>query len=108
MLGILFIYFIGKYFYNLAIEYNKEKWLYGILGVVVYYAGGFLILAGLIIFAELLGISFVDSMNETALSLLAIPFGLASCYVFYYLLKRNWSKNFKVELDSIDEIGKPE
>ncbi len=36
----LLIYFIGKYFYKLSEEYNQNKWLYAILGIVVYYAAG--------------------------------------------------------------------
>ena len=35
MLGLLLIYFIGKYFYDLAAEFEKNKWLYAILGVVM-------------------------------------------------------------------------
>jgi len=108
MLGILFIFFIGKYFYDLAVSYKKEKWVYAILGVVVYYAGGFLILAGLVVFTEIINLSIVEAVGEMGLTFMAIPAGIASCYLFYYLLKRNWRNSVKVELESIDEIGKPE
>lgn len=108
MLGILFIYFIGKYFYELAKSYEKSAWLFAVLGIVSYYLGGFLLALTLVFAAALMEVDLYDSMGETAIGLTVIPFGLISCYLFYYILKRNWSKNFKVELDEIDEIGKPE
>lgn len=42
MLGLVFIYFIGKYFYKLVEEFGKSKWGFVILGVVLYYGGVFL------------------------------------------------------------------
>ncbi len=108
MLGILFIYFIGKYFYELAKTYEKNKWLFAILGILSYYVGGILIGAGIVIFASLIEITFFETMDETALGIMIIPFGLISCYLFYYILKRNWSKNFKVELEEIENIGRTE
>ena len=35
MLGIVLWYFIGKSFADLADDYGKSRWGYGILGVVV-------------------------------------------------------------------------
>jgi MFS family permease len=104
MLGLLLIFFIGKYFYELAQDYYKHKWLYAILGVVSYYAGtmigGFVIAIG----SDLFGwsINFEDTLT---LTLIAIPFGILSAVGFYFLLKRNW-KNSKVEVkDEIQDIG---
>ena len=104
MLGIVFLYFIGKYFYKLAEEYNKNKWLFAILGVVVYYAGIFLggIILGLL--DVLIGFNF-DWDNNLALGLIAIPFGMGSAYLFYYILKKQWKKTFVVVKDEIQEIG---
>ena len=39
MLGFVLLYWIGKYFYELAEVYNKSQWRYAILGIVVYYGG---------------------------------------------------------------------
>lgn len=93
MIGIILIYFIGKYFYNLAEEFSKNKWLYGILGVIVYYAGTFV--AGLIfgILGELGIVEGINSINSIFLSLLALPFGILACWLFYIILKKQWSKN---------------
>lgn len=47
MIGILLIYFIWKRFTELAEKYNNKKWVYGLVGVIAYYVGTFLL--GLIV-----------------------------------------------------------
>lgn len=108
MLGILFIYFVGKYFYELAKTYEKNKWLFAILGVLSYYIGGILLAAIIVICSAFIDETLFDSADETVLGIMIIPLGLISCYLFYYILKRNWSKNFKVELEEIENIGRSE
>ncbi len=90
MIGIILIYFIGKSFYALAVEHDKNKWLYAILGIVSYYAGTFL--GGMIIaiVVELYSPGTIDSMNEMLLGIMALPIGLLICYLFHFILKRNW------------------
>jgi uncharacterized membrane protein YesL len=104
MLGILFVYFLGKYFYELAIFYNKNKWLYAILGVVSYYVG--VLLGGMLLacFSMLLSIE-VDWDNQLLMSFLAIPFGLGMSYLLYQLLKRKLSSKLIME-KSINDINK--
>ena len=107
MLGILLIYWIGKYFYQLAEKFNQSKWLYAILGIVVFYAGqllfGFVIAIVNILFD--LGIDFD---NTLAIDLLEIPIGALSCYLFYKLLDKVWKKDVVIVTDSIQDIGKSE
>lgn len=92
MLGLLLIYFIGKYFADLAEQHEQHKWLYAILGVLSYYAGTFL--AGILIAIglELLSEASIDEMSDIALSFMALPFGLLACWGFYQFLKRKWSQ----------------
>lgn len=105
MLGLLLIYFIGKYFYDLAAKYEKNKWLFAILGVVIYYVGTFVggLILGVLDALMELGINWDNSL---LLSLIALPFGIGTCYLFYYLLKRSWSKALVIVTDEINEIGK--
>ncbi|MCB0439438.1 MAG: hypothetical protein KDD20_11930 [Mangrovimonas sp.] len=105
MLGLLLIYFIGKYFYDLAAEFEKNKWLYAILGVVMYYVGTFIggLILGVLDALMELGI---DWDNNLLLGLLGLPFGIAASYLFYYLLKKSWSKSVVLVKDEINEIGK--
>jgi MFS family permease len=107
MIGFILIYFIGKYFYELAIKYNEKKWLFAILGVVTYYVGS--AIGGLVvgILDDLFNFG-LDFDNRLILSLIALPFGAAACYLFYYLLEKSWSKRAKKEEVSIEDIGKTE
>ncbi|WP_339837972.1 hypothetical protein [uncultured Flavobacterium sp.] len=105
MLGLIFIYWIGKYFYRLAEKFNQNKWLFAFLGVIMYYVGTVFLGFCLGIAIAAFGLNF-DYENTLLLSLIAFPFGLLFSWVFYYLLEKKWSK-IKVEpVQSIDDIGK--
>ncbi len=108
LLGILFLFFIGKYFYNLANQYNKSPLGYAILGIVSYYFGTILFMVFLGLGMEIFNSESIDFENNKLLSLISIPFGLLSCYLLYIFLKKTWSKNLLSEDEInkiIDEIG---
>lgn len=93
MLGLLLLYWIGKYFYTLAEEYNKNQWGFAILGVVTYYGVTFLFgfMAGVIV--EMISPGFLDDVNDMAFGIFMIPFGILSCYLLYSYLEKTWIKN---------------
>jgi len=105
MIEILLLYSIGKYFFNLARAHKKGEWLFAILGCVSYCLGlfiGGMVIAGLAMLSD--RPDFLNS-NQLFLGVLCIPFGLLFCWIFYILLKRNWSKvKFKGEMDVIDDV----
>jgi len=100
MLGLLLIYFIGKQFYELSLRYHKSKWLYTVLGIVIYYVGTIMFAFGLGIYAEYTGNYDIFELSDIVIGLMGIPFGLAACAGFYFLLKRSWSR--VREVDTID------
>ncbi|MBU2996455.1 hypothetical protein KO500_08410 [Cellulophaga baltica] len=106
MLALILFYWIGKYFYNLADEFDKQKWGYAILGIVSYYVGclGFGLICGII--TEIVSPGTIDTINETLLSIIALPFGILSCYLLYKYLEKTWKKNNPNPIDMLDEIGK--
>lgn len=105
MLGLLLIYFIGKWFYDLASEFNQSKWLFAILSIVVYYAA-------ILIFGFVLGLLIllfdwqINLENNFGINLLAIPIGLLADWAFYEFLKMRWKKKIVLVKDEIDDIGK--
>ncbi|WP_406683115.1 hypothetical protein N1F78_10505 [Seonamhaeicola sp. MEBiC1930] len=105
MLAILLVYFIGKRFYDLSIEYNQKKWLYAILSIVVYYgvqfAFGFII--GIL---DMLFDWGIDWDTSYGWNLLGIPIGLLAVWGFYTLLENKWKKSVVVIKDEIQDIGK--
>ena len=104
MLGILFIYFIGKFFYKLAEDFKQNKWLYAVLGVVIYYAAGAVVGVILGLADGLLSLG-IDWENTTMLSLIAIPVGLGADLLVYQLLRRKWQREFAAPIDEISSIG---
>jgi len=89
MLGILFIYFIGRYFYRLAESHSKNKWLYAVLGVGSYYLATFLVGAAI-------GIFYMDydtiPISDLTMTLIGLPLGLLLCWLYYQFLANRWSK----------------
>ncbi|MBL4605948.1 MAG: hypothetical protein JKY02_09900 [Flavobacteriaceae bacterium] len=109
MLGVLLLFFIGKYYFKLAEKYKKSKWGYTVLGVVTYYGGTFIygIIYGIIYFS-MYPDAHESEVNNWTLMLTAIVAGLVSAFILYFLLERNWKK-YEVVKDktiNIDEIGK--
>ena len=105
MLGLVLLYFIGRYFYRLAEKYKKNKWLFAIIGVATYYAGTFVAGIILALLNEFLGLS-IDWDNDLLLSVLALPFGILATYALYYFLNKNWEKHVVFVEDEIQDIGK--
>lgn len=95
MLGLIFIYFLGRSYFRLAEEYNRSKWLWAILGVVFFYA--LQVILGLI-----LGLTAYNwtLYNEVALNFIGIGFGLVGSIGIYQLLKHNWNKSKVVDIES--------
>lgn len=106
MLGLILLYWIGKYFYKLAEKYDKSKWGFTILGIAVYYAG--IIIFGLVIgiVSEIVSPGYFDDFNDKVLGFLALPFGILSCYLLYKYLEKTWKKEDPKNENNIDEIGK--
>ncbi|MGB1104057.1 MAG: hypothetical protein ACPG21_10570 [Crocinitomicaceae bacterium] len=91
MLELLAIYFIGKSFYDLALKYEKNKWVFAIIGAVTYFASLFLV--GLIIGMLSVTSSFnLNNVSDIVLSLIAIPVGILFCVILYQILKSAWKK----------------
>lgn len=92
MLGIVLIYFIGKHFHTLATKHQRTPWLFAVLGVVSYYVGTIIIGVFLALFPELTGVDIVDDSDTLLISLMAIPAGILSSFIFYKFLESKWSK----------------
>jgi membrane protein DedA with SNARE-associated domain len=104
MLGLLLLYWIGKYHYRLAGEYDKSQWGFTILGIVTYYAGTFVF--GLILgtAVEIISPGYWDNFNEMLFSLLMLPFGILSTYLWYKYLENSWKNNKTDPLINSNEL----
>jgi hypothetical protein len=96
MFGLVFIYYIGKAFYDLALRHDKKNaWAYAFLGVVSYYSsliiGAYLVLIALSLWSP----ETLDGMSDKAFGLLGIPFGLLGCWGLYYYTKKRWENKYE-------------
>jgi hypothetical protein len=92
MIGLLFIYYIGKAFYELAGAHDKNQWGYAVLGVVSYYVGQVI---GVVIILAVYALAMsgsLEDMNDLALGLMALPAGALLCWGYYRLLKSKWNR----------------
>jgi len=106
MIGLLLIYFIGKYFYDLAGQYGHKKWLYAFLGIAVYYLGEFV--GGLLVGLMSLFFGFeVEWDNKILMAVIGLPSGILLDYLFYYFLNKKW-KSERLKMETIDDIGQAE
>ncbi len=95
MLGLLPLFIVGRYFYQLAHEHNRSTWGFAILGIVVYFASHVLlgVVLGLVLVAT--GSQMILEESSLMINLIGIGMGVLAVWLFYYLLKRNWEKNPK-------------
>ena len=104
MLGYIFIFFIGYYFYRLAEDYSKNKWVFAILGIVGYYVVSFIFSIIYMFFSEQ---NVTSGFNTIAL--ISVCVGVVFCILLYHYLDYRWKKEEEyVDDKSIDEIGKKE
>jgi len=107
MLGLVFLYYLGKKFYELAFDYKKKQWPFAILGIVTYYGC-------LLLFAFILGIVMTSidykpflELNESVIGLFCIPAGLLGAWLLYRGLEKKWkneTRSLKQADDLIDSI----
>ncbi|MFM2048247.1 MAG: hypothetical protein RI955_795 [Bacteroidota bacterium] len=110
MLGIIFLYYIWKYYSELALDNGKTKWVFGLLGIAAYYGGTFLggVIIGIV--ALILKSDFAETTPDILLGLLAMPLGILTViglykYLKYYFSKKaNLNDNDILDAGSIDEI----
>lgn len=101
-LGYILIFYIGFYFYRLAENHHKNKWLFGFIGIVIYFFG-------LVIYP--LYIRFFDSTEIEEFKLVLVSFksftiGLLFVCISFQLLSIIWSRKKKVNKKDIEKIGK--
>ena len=104
MLGLLLLYFIGRYFYDLAGKHEKNQWVFAIVGIVAYYAGTFFGGIALVIIIEIFELANLDEFNERAFGIMALPFGILACWGMYVFLKKQWEKQpLQPDLEILDD-----
>lgn len=102
ILGYILIFYIGFYFYRLAENHHKNKWIFGFLGIAIYFLG-------LVIYP--LYIRFFDNLELFDFNLVVISFksftiGLVLVFISFQFLSFIWKPKKKTNKEDIEKIGK--
>ena len=104
MFGLILIFFVGKYYYELAQDYYKNRWVYGIFGILMYYLGTALggLTIGFLDYALNLNVDF----SQFNLIIIGLLFGTGLAAAVYFFLYFRWKWHAPLKNDDIDKIGK--
>lgn len=102
ILGYIFIFYIGFYFYRLAENHNKNKWFFGIIGIVAYTVGSSIYVIYTKFFLE----QDINEFNILSFSFRSFSIGLLSVFTLFHILSFIWSKKKIIKNEDIDKIGK--
>ena len=101
-LGYILIFYIGFYFYRLAENHKRNKWLFGFVGIATY-------LSGLAIYPLTIRLLYSEesyNFDLTAISLKSFLIGLLSVFFLFQVLSLIWSRKKVTDKEDIDKIGK--
>lgn len=102
VLGYIFIFYIGFYFYRLAENHKRNKWLFGIVGIVTF-------LIGLLSYPLIIRILYSEENHNFDLIFISFKsflIGLLSVLFLFQLLNFIWSRKKVSKKGDIDKIGK--
>jgi hypothetical protein len=101
-LGYIFIFYIGFYFYRLAENHKRNKWLFGFVGITTYLTS--LVMYPLLI--RLLYSAEKHNFDLAVISLKSFLIGCLSVFFLFQLLNFIWSRKQHTNKEDIDKIGK--
>ncbi|QOD61735.1 hypothetical protein H9I45_04605 [Polaribacter haliotis] len=101
-LGYIFIFYIGFYFYRLAENHKKNKWLFGFLGIAIY----FLSLLIYPLYLRFFNVEDIDEYSLTLVSFKSFAIGFICILISFQLLNFFWNRKKKTNKKEIEKIGK--
>ena len=90
-LGYIFIFYVGYYYFRLAENYKRNKWVFGFLGIFFYYFGIVLY----VLYQKIFVIEEIDEFDLTSLSLKSFVAGFIIVFFMFHWLNYIWSRNDK-------------
>jgi membrane associated rhomboid family serine protease len=109
MLSILLIYFVYKYFRDLARKYKvKQEWKYSLTGVVAYFGFQFLFFFvwGVVEVINNPNYAQTDTSFNSGVGFLALLFGMLMLYFLHKYLEKRLQKQQEISpVNEIENIG---
>lgn len=101
-LGYILLFYIGFYFYRLAENHNKNKWLFAIIGIGTYFFG----IIAYPLYLRFFKSEDIEDFDISSISLKSFLIGLICVFFLFQILSLVWSRKKKVNNKEIDKIGR--
>lgn len=101
ILSYILLFYIGFYYYRLAENHNKNKWLFGFIGIAIFVIAYFFY----VLFCRFSYSEETNLENLPAIGVKSFCTGLIITILVFQILNSIWSRKKKNYLE-VDEIGK--
>jgi hypothetical protein len=103
-LGYIFVFYVGFYFYRLAENHEKNKWLFGVIGILIFFTGYF----SYILFYRFFELKSIEEIDYSSISFKSFLIGSIAAIIMFQTLNLVWNRKKKISSQDINEIGKNE
>jgi len=100
-LGCTFLFYVGFYFYRLAENHKRNKWLFGFLGIALFVVAYLFYM----LFCRFFNSYKYNVENLMSIGIKAFVTGFICIVVVFQILGFVWSRKKKVKENLIDKIG---
>ncbi|PQJ77717.1 hypothetical protein [Polaribacter porphyrae] len=102
IIGYIILFYVGFYFYRLAENYKKNKWLLALVGLLTFFLGYFvyLIYYRFFVFEEL------DDFTYPEIGFKSFLVGIITTFILFQILNIVWGRKLKKSESEVDKIGK--
>ncbi|CAM1368000.1 conserved membrane protein of unknown function [Tenacibaculum soleae] len=87
--GYILLFYVGFYFYRLAENYNRNKWLYAFLGLVFFFIGCF----GYVMYVRFFEMDEIQGFDIAMISIKSVGMGILFSFVMFHFIDFIWKKN---------------
>lgn len=101
LISYIFLFYVGFYFFRLAENHKRNKWLFSLIGIITFFVGYFSYIFYYRIFRQ---VEIVD-FSIIAIRLKSFFSGLIFVVIEFHLLDFIWSKKKRKKKEEIDKIG---
>lgn len=101
-IGYIILFYVGFYFYRLAENHKRNKWLFGFIGIAAYFFGIFIYP----LYVRLFYSSEIYEFDVSVITLKSSLIGLLFVFFLFQLFSIIWSRKKKTNKKEIDKIGR--
>lgn len=102
LIGYIILFYVGFYFFRLAENHNKNKWLFAFLGLVIFFFGYFVYA----LYYRFFVLEELDDFTYSEIGFKSFFVGLFFAILLFQILNQFWSSRKNKNKSEVDKIGK--